>query len=245
MNSYFESYDKLEKYPSNINYVSLLREVSNGATTLGDTNKLISTITELRRMRKYHKELFEKTFDNIISRFITVYFKSSNDNTHNNHVLLAGISFVNELFSEFQFEFDESWIEKLYFAIEQFFCSKDNIIKQLSREAANNLSINMHFTTTFTVFIESLDDCNEELAKFIYDLFILCFNNIDNTNLMFRYDWNEIIKNISINDDHNSSQFICLKHVFIALKNKLKDNWDEFFMGIYTENKEIINLFFN
>ena len=76
MNSCFPSFDSIADYPSSTNFINVLREVSNNATTAVDQKTMLETITELRRMRKYQRELFEKTFDNIISRFLYIYIKS-------------------------------------------------------------------------------------------------------------------------------------------------------------------------
>ena len=127
MNSCFPSFDSITDYPSSTNFINVLREVSNNATTAVDQKTMLETITELRRMRKYQRELFEKTFDNIISRFLYIYIKSQEENDINNIVLPAALSFLGEIFSDTPFEFDETWIERIYYTIEKYFFSSNEL----------------------------------------------------------------------------------------------------------------------
>lgn len=246
MNSCFPSFDSITDYPPSTNYLNVLREVSNNAIEVSDQKTMLETITELRRMRKYQNDFFEKTFDNILSRFINAYIKSQDENDINNMVLPAALSFLREIFSECVFEFDETWIERIYYVIERFFFSPNETIKTISRETAQLLAINMQFPITFELFFDSIMEDSQEKKQFIFNLFQLAFKTIDNTNLIYRYDWNEILLGFGFNKESiGTMKFETVKKVMEEFRKKVGNDWHFLLEWINDDSKAMLNLFFN
>lgn len=246
MNSCFPSFDSITDYPSSTNFINVLREVSNNATTAVDQKTMLETITELRRMRKYQRELFEKTFDNIISRFLYIYIKSQEENDINNIVLPAALSFLGEIFSDTPFEFDETWIERIYYTIEKYFFSSNETVRNISREVARQLAINMAFSITFELFFDSIMENNQEKKQFIFSLFQLAFDNVDQTTLIFKYEWNVILPGFNFTKESKGTmKFESVKKIMEMFRNKIGGRWNELVEWIPDDAKETLNLFFN
>lgn len=237
MNSIFQPFETLPPFDQSVDYISLLREVSNNATTKTDTNTQLKTIFDLRRMRKYQEKFFEATFSNILGRFISCYVDENKDNES---VIEAFLFFIGEIFSDYQFDFNESWIYKLYNVIEKYFFSSNQKLSELAKNAAKNLAIHMNYTPTLICLFDTLADCDEQTAKFIEELFSIVFQNVTPTNLVNLFDWNEVLCEIHINQDRNSPEFKRMSMIFQKIKEYIGDSWQELINNLANDEEKIL-----
>ena len=99
------SYENLPQFEENTNYIELMRKVT---LLLKETdekkwNECVEGINYLRRLRKYNKEVFEKImYDLDIFNIILSYLNCS-------RTILSKITlvFIQEIFSEYEFEYNE------------------------------------------------------------------------------------------------------------------------------------------
>src|SRR5687768_3916130 len=90
----YETYDNLLPYNIQENFLKLMREISTGIIENEDPKIQISLVHELRRMRKFHPELFIATFSNILIYYINNLMQSGEM-----EVVYHSLILVSEIFS--------------------------------------------------------------------------------------------------------------------------------------------------
>lgn len=237
----FVSFDQLEPFQPYFNYVQLLREASNGVINSSTEQEQLSVIYLLRRMRKYQRALFDVTFDNILSRFVSKFLiKGDKMST----VFYQSLFFVNEIFSEYNFDFNDSWLEQLYPPVEEFVFNSNEQITQLAKMVIRSFAINMKYNTTIEILFSSLFEGyeNESKVNFVKEMLELFFNTIDKINLAYGFDWNEIIHYLPQGNENNRH---AIQHIFLLLNRLLENQWEEFMSSLNGPNQKLVNKIMN
>lgn len=242
MQDKFIAYALLEPFDINTNYVLLLREVSNGVLNPVNDKEQLSIILQLRRMRRYQQALFDVAFDNIISVFVDKYLIQP---SHTSLVLCHSLLFVNEIFSTYILSFNDDWLKQLYPPIEDtVFCSNSQM-SQIARVVIHSFAINMKYTSALVVLFKAVEDINgsETREKFLYETFETFFKSIDETNILYGFDWNYIIAklNLAVPRDFN-----VIQNIFLILRRILDNNsWGQFFKMLKEKNRNVVNKIIN
>ena len=145
------SYDQLWQFETDQNFLQLMRELSTGAIESEDSNTQIKIIVDLRRMRKFHSDLFLVTFNNIISYFIDNMIYNNDSNVTYNALVL-----ITEIFSQYGQEEVGEWITDLLQAVLQQSSSSNEEIRKQCSLALYNTGNNMYYEDTLTTLIKSL-----------------------------------------------------------------------------------------
>ena len=244
----FQTFEQLENNSKDTNLIEKIREITN---TFRDENsseeRMFSSITELRILLKYDESAFKISFDNIHNRLIrktleNQYNKISND------LIIYTLHFLGEILSfqddDINNNIPEDWISDLYWSILKYIFHNDERIKNASRKAIYNLCVNIHVTKKVSLLFYTFEDYDVETSKFIYEMFNSFINNIDPINFIYLIDWNFVFGKIKLENDNNSQE-IFLKQIFQVIKDKLKENFNEFYNTLNDNSKNILNHFLN
>lgn len=226
----FPSYDSLPLFPENTDYIELIKEISSNATSHSVKPHIqLETLTKMRQLRKSNKELFNKCFNNIISRFLLIY----TDTTITTHqVVLHTLCLIKELLSEFAFEYEDKWIKKMFNALLANIYSSHNEIQLTVKDAFINMSCNMHFTITLFMYFKAYYEQDDECKTYMFNLIAVFIENIEVMHLVYGIGWNELFMKINgcICDD-----MFYLKEVFMLMRKKMGNKWEEFMFNISEE----------
>ena len=243
------SYENLPQFEENTNYIELMRKVT---LLLKETeekkwNECVEGINYLRRLRKYNKEVFEKImYDLDIFNIILSYLNCS-------RTILSKITlvFIQEIFSEYEFEYNEKdeEIELVKFIefITPKLISKVNSDKSFIKEEVikclKNLSENMTYGKTLITLIKCfLENENCDLCyKFIEEL----LNNFDVNYLIYFDYWNELfeilIKTLKMNKELFTKK--CISIINLLEKLLGKENYNKILNeNCSEEEKELIKI---
>ena len=244
----FQTFEQLENNSKDTNLIEKIREITN---TFRDENsseeRMFSSITELRILLKYDESAFKISFDNIHNRLIGKTLENQ-CNKISNDLIIYTLHFLGEILSfqddDINNNIPEDWISDLYWSILQYIFHDDERIKNASRKAIYNLCINIHVTKKVSLLFYTFEDYDVETSKFIYEMFNSFINNIDPINFIYLIDWNFVFGKIKLENDNNSQE-IFLKQIFQVIKDKLKENFNEFYNTLNDNSKNILNHFLN
>lgn len=188
-------------------------------------------------MRKYQRALFDVTFDNILSRFVEKFIINFNDKSP---VLYQSLFFINEIFSEYNFDFNYSWLEQLYPPVEEYVFNSNEQVSQLAKMVIRSFAVNMKYSTTIEVLLNSLLDAyeNESRVQFVNEMFELYCTTLDKINLVYGFDWNDIIQNLTIGNEKMSQ---IIQHILLILKKVLGSQWGEYVNSFNENNLNLVN----
>ncbi len=244
----FQTFEQLENNSKDTNLIEKIREITN---TFRDENsseeRMFSSITELRILLKYDESAFKISFDNIHNRLIGKTLENQ-CNKISNDLIIYTLHFLGEILSfqddDINNNIPEDWISDLYWSILQYIFHDDERIKNASRKAIYNLCVNIHVTKKVSLLFYTFEDYDVETSKFIYEMFNSFINNIDPINFIYLIDWNFVFGKIKLENDNNSQE-IFLKQIFQVIKDKLKENFNEFYNTLNDNSKNILNHFLN
>jgi hypothetical protein len=244
----FQTFEQLQNNNKNTNLIEIIREITN---TFRDENsseeRMFSSITELRILLKYDESAFKISFDNIHNRLIGKTLENQ-CNKISNDLIIYTLHFLGEILSfqddDINNNIPEDWISDLYWSILQYIFHDDERIKNASRKAIYNLCVNIHVTKKVSLLFYTFEDYDVETSKFIYEMFNSFINNIDPINFIYLIDWNFVFGKIKLENDNNSQE-IFLKQIFQVIKDKLKENFNEFYNTLNDNSKNILNHFLN
>ena len=244
----FQTFEQLENNSKDTNLIEKIREITN---TFRDENsseeRMFSSITELRILLKYDESAFKISFDNIHNRLIGKTLENQ-CNKISNDLIIYTLHFLGEILSfqddDINNNIPEDWISDLYWSILQYIFHDDERIKNASRKAIYNLCVNIHVTKKVSLLFYTFEDYDVETSKFIYEMFNSFINNIDPINFIYLIDWNFVFGKINLENDNNSQE-IFLKQIFQVIKDKLKENFNEFYNTLNDNSKNILNHFLN
>ena len=69
---------------------------------------------------------------------------------------------------------------------------------------------------------------NQEKKQFIFSLFQLAFDNVDQTTLIFKYEWNVILPGFNFTKESKGTmKFESVKKIMEMFRNKIGGRWNE------------------
>lgn len=212
----FVDYTKLIPFSPTTSFAKLMRILTENSSKAVPELIKIDTITELRRLKKYHWDFFKILFNNILERFIKFYI----DYEDSTIVLAIILKFIGEIFSEFHFgcPFVESWIEELFESTRKFFTCPDEKLQKLSKKIAHELVSNMFYESTAKALIKAIQIFIEEgqMNEVIFTniLFSKFIKDCKKRKLL-NFDWNSIFDCFYL--DLNESELDLIKPTFLIL----------------------------
>jgi hypothetical protein len=229
-------FEDLLPYDSKQNYLKLMRDISTGIIECNEPRDQVLMINELRRMRKYHMDLFEKTFSNILKCFVDNCLQSSNG-----FVLGISIKLVSEIFSYYDFDFIDNgsyWIPTLLEQVLQHAICNDDCIRKLACEALDNLANNMVYQQTIESLITNMNDESDDIAQVASEYLRLFITLINNVVLINQFDWGEIYSVITELYTNKNIKFLNRAGYFLyQVKGKLENEFYTFMNSLAEEHR--------
>jgi hypothetical protein len=231
----FVTFESLPNYDPDQNYLKLMREISTGIIESIDTYEQINFIIELRRMRKYHTDLFDAVFSNLLPYFIENLMKNSKIEVCYNSLIL-----VTEIFSFFRGGPINTWIEELLPISIKFSTSKFVIIQKQSLIALYNLANNMVFDCTLTVLHEIILE-NEELeSENALETLLLFIKSNEENYLLNIIDWSDACEILSeMLENCDEKLFDRANIILYSLKSKYNSEFSVFLSFCTDEQRNL------
>jgi hypothetical protein len=236
----YTNFDNLQAFPKNQNYLKLMRDISNGIIENKHLQNQIHYITELRRIKKFHQDLFSVTFNNILHNFIENLMGSSDPEVVYNSLIL-----VTEIFSFYEFQDINIWVPNLLTkVIELSVTEKNEFLLKQSLLALYNLANNMFYEETLVTLlrlmknksIQIIKNAIETLQTFIYFIDYLTLTNV--------FDWQESFNIILELANSSAKQDVeNVKSIITYIRRKMDDlEFNEFLQNYLNEHNQKIIL---
>jgi hypothetical protein len=235
----YTSFDQLMPFDQSQTFLQLMVGISTGVIECDDSSKQIEIITDLRRMRKFHSDLFKKTFDNILTKFLNNMVYKDEPEVAYNALLL-----VSEILEFYDFEGIDNWVQDLIQAALEYTVSPHQRLKEMATLSLFNAGQNMYFEEAFLVLFENSIEREDEVAANAAQTLKCLIINSDENPLAYQYDWVEIFSAIfeSLNKTENRSNIDNLREIIFLLQQKLKENFElEVVNKINPEGQKILN----
>lgn len=196
-------YDSLLAFPDTDNRVELLRKVNNllKETTESQWNEKINGLNILRRLFKYEKDFFNKVMYDLDIKEILGKLINSIRTT----LSKAALTFLKELFSEYEFEYNDNNEQIELVSLVEFFIPKI-IVKALSdkgflRDEAgkclNEVSKNMLYGKTLIILLNECSDKNQKHSDIAYTHLLNIISNFERNYLNYYENWDKIFSNLA------------------------------------------------
>lgn len=234
----YSSYGDLLPFDQKQRFLQLMVEISTGIVECSDSEKQIQFVTDLRRMRRYHLDLFKTTFNNILMKFINNIL-----NNEEPEVVFQGLLLVSEIFSFYDFEIINDWVPDLIQITLELSTSHELKIKEMANMALYNAGNNMYFLESFQILFENLIEREEEVSSNAAQTLKILIHSSDENNLAYSYDWTEIFSIIlkSINKSEYRGNIEKLREIIFLLQQKIKENFEhEIINKLQTEGQNIL-----
>ena len=196
-------YDSLLPFPDTDNRVELLRKVN---TLLKETresqwNEQINGLNILRRLFKYEKDFFNKVMYDLDIKDVLGKFM----NSIRTALSKAALTSLKELFSQYEFEYNDNNEQIELVSLVEFFIPKI-IIKAFSdkgflREEAgkclNEISKNMLYGKTLIILLNECSVKNQKHSDIAYTHLLNIISNFERNYLNYYENWDKIFSNLA------------------------------------------------
>jgi hypothetical protein len=219
----YTSFGELLPFDTNQRFLQLMVEISTGIVECDESEKQIQLVTDLRRMRKYHLDLFKTTFSNILMKFINnILYKDEPE------VVFHGLILVSEILGFYDFEVVNDWVQDLIQITLDLSTSPEMKIKEMANLALYNAGNNMFFIESFQVLFENLIEREEEVSSNATQTLKYLIHSSDENNLAYCYDWSEIFSQVlnSINKSEYRGNIEKLREIIFLIQQKIKENFE-------------------
>jgi len=236
------TYDSLLPYDKNENLFALMRNISTGIIENKNYSDQIILIMELRRMRKYVRDLFTCTFNNI-----RVYFQNNIMKSSNSLVVYNSLILVSEIFSFYEFpECSDinKWISDLLSIVIKLSAStSDYQLQKQSFIALYHLANNMFYEETYECLFNLLISEESSISQNACETLLTFIFFIDSNLLIDDWDWKDQFPIIlELANSFNEKYIERIKNILTSLCNKFGENTFKIFLGKYLNETQIINL---
>lgn len=233
------SLQELPDYASDTSLLQVFRNISNKIVEYEDLNWIskFDLIYELRRLRKYKKDLFFIIFNNynLHKHIIPELINSLRVNLAKVSLLL-----VNEIFNFYEDEHVYKWVKQLIPIVLEKSILDPNL-KQTAQMALFNLSENMFYEETILALLKGILNSNTKISEVSCNILIKLINNYSNAVLENLHDWEAIFKfiieNLLSNDEIQHQH----RNLILILFNIQKKLSREIFLDVIQKN---LNKFF-
>jgi hypothetical protein len=216
------SLQELPDYPPDTRLLHVFRNISTKIVEYEDLDWMskFDLINELRRLRKYHKDLFFTILNNYnIHKHILPELINSL------RVNLAKVTliFVYEIFNFYEEEHVNKWISYLIPIVIKKSVLDPNL-KEISRYALQSLSENMFYEETILALLEEILNSNAKISVMSCFTLIRLINNYDIIVLENLQNWEEIFTIILENlrtYEEKRHQYKNLLKILNTIQNKL------------------------
>jgi len=196
----YVNYQDLNEYTKDDDMMLILRHINNQILTV-DQSIQFESLNELRRLLKFHPELFEFVFSNIYSRVADFLSSSSNQ------IRQVTLILITELFSSREFEIEDlegslvsEWLFEIIPPVVELASTHQNsLFSDQAIKALTELSKFMFHPETIDCLLRILIMCRsdtEELrSKICFDLLDNHIENYDVISMENNLEWSCIFQN--------------------------------------------------
>lgn len=175
---------------------NILHLLRNTLTTLKESinpTELVNAINNLRRLFKFHQELFVFCFDNVYENFKKFLFNE------NQEVALYSFVLISEVFyEEWTVPEIRSWVEYLLPLVLQISSFEDHFIdpqvQNLCLTCLDLLACRGHYEETILVLLDGMANDNENFSTNASKALFTFITSCDKGFLLDGYDWNGIFE---------------------------------------------------
>lgn len=240
MKAEYTTYEDLQPFDQDENYSLLIQNTVNGLTKSEEWTVNFNSINDLRRFRKYNKELFFKTFNQIYKNF-PKYINSIRSN-----ISKAALILCAEIFSYYEFEYIHNWIEMLLPNVlmrsvyEKFFISDE------ANKALLNVSENMMYEESLLILVNEIKNNNLKVSEKACETLVKLISNYEIVSLENNYAWENIF--LVLIDISRMKKDTYIKKPIRILKafNNKFENFDSIIQkNLKNENAKIIREIIN
>ena len=202
-NTNFPSYDALENFPADTDFIVLIKNINALLTETKESQwtEHINAINDLRRLFKYHRNLFYRTFVDLnIKNSILKLLNSIRSILVKNTLV-----FLTELFTTYEFEYtnNDEQIEliniiELYLPkiIDKSYSDK-KFIKDSAIQCLKQISTNMFYGKVIVVLLNECLDKNFKHVEVAFNVLIELINNFEKNYLIYYDKWESIFRGLS------------------------------------------------
>lgn len=242
--SYTET-QNLHPLDEKIDYINFIKSIAdtfkltNPSSITNDNYpviiKFLEGIENLRRAKIYQYKLFESIMDYVCEEF-TYLLRYCN----NKAILVNGFILVKEIFSNYEFNYVNNWIERLFEAVLIYKDSSDLQLNKISKECLDLFTKNMCYTESIEVLIKQIVNENEATAEYCLKL-LLDLINFTELNQLENFCFNEICESFNeIQNLYESNRILMVSKVFNEIRFKLNDKFKIMLENLTEENKNYI-----
>jgi hypothetical protein len=239
------TFEDLKDYDRSQNYLQLLRELSTGVKESKHPNHKITIAHELRRLRKYHSDLFSAIFSNIVPSFVSNFLEDDNYEVNYYSLLL-----VSEIFSEYSYNNDfvdtlEEWISQLLPAALELSVSTNIMVSTQAALTCDNLANNMFYEQTVMSLIDVMASDNGKVAHNATQTMISLITYIGAPMLLDSFDWQDIFTAIADYLNKGDDFIRMAGEVIFEIRKKLNNDYDYFLTNLTDEQQKMADDFIN
>ena len=169
----FIKFENLNEFSKNTNFLLKMRQVSDPIINDSDNDSIFTSIIDIRRLRKFHLDFFNRIFENIKDSIYELLYNEEHDIKYQTLIL------IKELFSQENQYYDDigDWvIDILPILLEINVCNDEFF--EISKQALLNISENMLISETIETFLEEIIESHDfEVKKLAY---FYLMQNLDN-----------------------------------------------------------------
>ena len=215
-------FEKLPSFPSQTNFVPLMKEIYNGIKTVGSIDSFISTITLLRRINKYEGRLFIILFESFFP-YIKQKFKDENNTIVRNILTLTYEICAFSDNAQLYIEYLKYIIKKV---IKILSVQKDELIINISKEIMQVIFVRFYPHDVFDILIYLLKNKRKTVMLKTAEYSFEFFNRLDKNTLKYDLQWGNMFTILSfliINYDED----IANRFYHGVKKMFTQDEWEE------------------
>lgn len=191
-------FEQLEPFAINENHIEVLKSVN---ALLKETKETqwedhIKGIDILRRLYKYERVLMYKIINDLeLEEVIGTYMTSIRTVRAK-----ASIQFIKELFSQYEFEFNDNNEPVKLVSLVSFFipkilkvaCSDKGFLREEANKCLTEISNNMFYGNTILVLLKECTDKNQKQVDIAFNTLVNLLNNLERNYLNYYTHWDQI-----------------------------------------------------
>jgi hypothetical protein len=223
------SYYDLKPFDQSCHFVKLLTDTSTALAESQNIDNIIDSLLTLRRILKYHYDLFKTIFNNIYSRFITNILYSNFP-----EVVFNGLTLVLDLFSQTENVDEDSDIQEwlvdlLQTVLDIYIVCPFTLIKGLTIRVLNVASINLIINELFLFIFEVLGDSNKDKVERAANMFYKILESGQKHSIYACESWPLFFRLVTqAKMRGNSEELYLFKKMLNILQSTLGTNFENF-----------------
>jgi hypothetical protein len=223
------NYIDLKPFDQTCHFVKLMTDTSTTIAESENNDIIIDSLITLRRIMKYHYDLFKTIFKNMYTRFITNILYSNIPD-----VVFNGLTLVLDLFSQTENvdeDFDiQEWLgDLLQTVLDLYIVCPYTFIKGLAIRVLNVASINLIINELFLFIFETLGDSNKDKIERAANMFYKMMESGQKHTIYACESWPKFFRLVTQAKMRGDSEELYLfKKMLGILQSTLDSNFENF-----------------